>query len=183
MPSPLRLTLTDYLDATRWRWVLSDSRGNFLADHVVQLDPTTREYSGFRDLSTYLDYHKPIYPPEKQLADLGTWIGEKVFGGLTRGALAAASLAGGGGAGGRARGCAGPALPALRAGPLRRRHELPQGGGAVRLRARGDGRRGGGQGAGGEGAAHPGGLQPAGPRQPAQPAPRAPTVCSAWSAT
>ena len=82
MPSPLRLTLTDYLDATRWRWVLSDSRGRFLADHVVQLDPTTREYSGFRDLSTYLDYHKPIYPPEKQLADLGAWIGEKVFGGL-----------------------------------------------------------------------------------------------------
>ncbi len=82
MPSPLRLTLTDYLDATRWRWVLSDSRDRFLADHVVQLDPTTREYSGFRDLSTYLDYHKPIYPPEQQLADLGTWIGEKVFGGL-----------------------------------------------------------------------------------------------------
>ena len=82
MPSPLRLTLTDYLDATRWRWVLSDSRGDFLADHVVQLDPTTREYRGFLDLSTYLDYHKPIYPPEQQLADLGTWIGEKVFGGL-----------------------------------------------------------------------------------------------------
>jgi len=82
MPSPLRLTLTDYLDATRWRWVLSDSRGSFLADHVVQLDPTTREYSGFLDLSTYLDYHQPIYPPEQQLADLGTWIGERVFGGL-----------------------------------------------------------------------------------------------------
>jgi len=84
MPSPLRLTLTDYLDATRWRWVLSDSRGNFLADHVVQLDPTTREYSGFRDLSTYLDYHQPIYSPKQQLADLGTWIGEKVFGGLRK---------------------------------------------------------------------------------------------------
>ncbi len=84
MPSPLRLTLTDYLDATRWRWVLSESRGTFLADHVVQLDPTTREYSGFRDLSTYLDYHKPIYPPEQQLADLGAWIGEKVFGGLRK---------------------------------------------------------------------------------------------------
>ena len=88
MPPPLRLTLpeADYLDATRWRWVLSDSRGNFLADHVVQLDPTTREYGGFRDLSSYLDYYQPIHPPAKQLADLGTWIGEKVFGGL-RGAL------------------------------------------------------------------------------------------------
>lgn len=82
MPAPLRLTLTDYLDATRWRWVLSDSRDQFLADHVVQLDPTTREYGGFCDLSTYLDYHQPIYPPAKQLDDLGDWIGEKVFGGL-----------------------------------------------------------------------------------------------------
>jgi len=82
MPSPLRLTLTDYLDATRWRWVLSDSRGRSLADHVVQLDPTTREYGGFRDLSSYLDYYQPIHPPEKQLEELGAWIGEKVFGGL-----------------------------------------------------------------------------------------------------
>ena len=82
MPAPLRLTLTDYLDATRWRWVLSDSRGRFRADHVVQLDPTTREYSGFLDLSTYLDYYQPIHPPEKQLEELGAWIGEKVFGGL-----------------------------------------------------------------------------------------------------
>ena len=84
MPSPLRLTLTDYLDATRWRWVLSDSRGRFLADHVVQLDPTTREYSGFLDLRTYLDYYQPIHPPAKQLEELGTWIGEKVFGGLRK---------------------------------------------------------------------------------------------------
>jgi len=84
MPPPLRLILpeADYLDATRWRWVLSDSRGNFLADHVVQLDPTTREFSGFLDLSTYLDYYQPIHPPEKQLEELGAWIGEKVFGGL-----------------------------------------------------------------------------------------------------
>ena len=136
MPSPLRLTLTDYLDATRWRWVLSDSRDRFLADHVVQLDPTTREYSGFRDLSTYLDYHKPIYPPEQQLADLGTWIGEKVFGGLRKALWKKRAL---------------PAVAvqvvvpeaaqdllfaSLRAGPLRQRQELSRGGGALRLRAR-----------------------------------------------
>ena len=54
----------------------------FLADHLVQLDPTSREYRGFLDLSSYLDYNKPIHPPEKQLAELGAWIGEKVFGGL-----------------------------------------------------------------------------------------------------
>jgi tetratricopeptide (TPR) repeat protein len=82
MPQPLHLTLTDYLDATRWRWVLHDNRNQFLADHNVQLDRTTREYGGFRDLSTYLDYNEPIHPPEKQLEELGAWIGEKVFGGL-----------------------------------------------------------------------------------------------------
>ena len=29
MPPPLRLTLTDYLDPTRWRWVLHDSGGHW----------------------------------------------------------------------------------------------------------------------------------------------------------
>jgi tetratricopeptide (TPR) repeat protein len=82
MPTLLHLTITDYLDATRWRWVLKDHRDCFLADHNVHLDPTTREYRGFRDLSKFLDYHKPIHPPEQQLEELGAWIGEKVFGGL-----------------------------------------------------------------------------------------------------
>ena len=82
MPPPLRLTLTDYLDPTRWRWVLSDGSGRFLADHNVRLDPTSREYKGFVDLSSYLDYYTPIDPPVKQLAELGAWMGEKVFGGL-----------------------------------------------------------------------------------------------------
>jgi len=35
MPAPLRLTITDYLDPTRWRWVLNDGAGHFLADHTV----------------------------------------------------------------------------------------------------------------------------------------------------
>ncbi len=82
MPPPLRLTLTDYLDATRWRWVLSDSRGRFLADHPVHLDPTSRAYAGWLDLRAYLDYHQPIVTPAMQLAELGQWIGAHVFGGL-----------------------------------------------------------------------------------------------------
>src|SRR5271157_796206 len=82
MPPPLRLTLTDYLDRTRWRWVLSDGSGRFVADHDVRLDRTSREYKGFVDLSSYLDYYTPIHPPEKQLEELGAWVGEKVFGGL-----------------------------------------------------------------------------------------------------
>ena len=55
MAPTLRLTLTDYIDATRWRWVLSDSAGHFVADHQVRLDATSREYRGFDDLSAYLD--------------------------------------------------------------------------------------------------------------------------------
>jgi hypothetical protein len=82
VPAPLRLDITDYLDATRWRWALSDDRGRFVADHTVRLDPTSREYAGFRDLGQYLDYHQPIAPVERQLADLGVWIGAEVFGGL-----------------------------------------------------------------------------------------------------
>lgn len=82
MPPPLRLTLTDYLDAMHWRWVLHDHRGRFLADHPVQLDPTSRAYAGWLDLRAYLDYHQPIITPAMQLAELGQWIGTHVFGGL-----------------------------------------------------------------------------------------------------
>jgi tetratricopeptide (TPR) repeat protein len=82
MPSPLRLTLTDYRDPAHWRWVLSDAKGGFLADHTVSLDQTTREYQGFVELGGFLDFYKEAYPPERQLEDLGDWIGEKVFGGL-----------------------------------------------------------------------------------------------------
>jgi hypothetical protein len=36
----------------------------------------------FLDLARYLDYHQPIQPVEKQLDELGGWIGQQVFGGL-----------------------------------------------------------------------------------------------------
>ncbi|HOU12188.1 MAG TPA: CHAT domain-containing protein [Anaerolineae bacterium] len=78
----LHLTLTDYLDPTRWRWVLSDAAGRFLADHDVHLDPASREYQGFCDLRDYVDYYAPIQDVEARLASLGAWVGERVFGGL-----------------------------------------------------------------------------------------------------
>jgi hypothetical protein len=81
MPT-LDLTLTDYIDPTRWVWRLSDGQGRYLADHEVRLDPTSREYAGFLDLAEYLEYYKPIKPPEQALADLGAWIGEQVFRGV-----------------------------------------------------------------------------------------------------
>jgi len=84
MPAPLLLTLTDYQSPRLWRWVLHDSAGRFLADHPVRLDPDSREYQGFVDLSTYLDYFRETCPPAKQLQDLGRWIGAQVFGGLLK---------------------------------------------------------------------------------------------------
>ena len=80
MPT-LRLTLTDYVDPAHWRWVLADDQGRFLADHKVALDPKSREYGGFLDLSEYLDYHHEVLPPKEQLSELGAWVGERVFGG------------------------------------------------------------------------------------------------------
>lgn len=80
--SPLHLTLTDYHGPTRWRWVLADSAGRFLADHDVRLDPDSREYRGFCDLHDYTNYYAPIRTVEDQLAALGIWVGEQVFGNL-----------------------------------------------------------------------------------------------------
>ena len=58
MSSYLQLALTDYEDETRWRWVLSDAKGNFLADHEVLLDKGAKEYSGFAFLGDYLKYYQ-----------------------------------------------------------------------------------------------------------------------------
>ena len=78
----MRLKVTDWVDATRWRWLLEEADGRFLADHTVRLDPASREYRGFCELGDYLDYHEPVVTPEAQLRALGRWIGEQVFGGL-----------------------------------------------------------------------------------------------------
>ena len=149
MAPTLRLTLTDYLDPTRWRWVLSDSRGRFLADHDVQLEPASREYGGFVDLRKYLDYLQPIHPPEAQLVELGAWIGDRVFGGL-RNALW--------------QNRASPAVAVQVVVPqavkdlLCQRQELSRGGRALYLPARGRVGPDRGQGTGGERPAHPGRL-------------------------
>jgi len=78
----LRLAIDDYRDETRWRWVLTDPQGRFLADHQVVLDPSAREYRGLLDLRGYLDFYGPAHRPAEQIKDLGAWIGEQIFGGL-----------------------------------------------------------------------------------------------------
>ena len=38
MGSVLRLDVRDYEGPTRWRWVLTDASGAFIADHEVRID-------------------------------------------------------------------------------------------------------------------------------------------------
>ncbi|MGB0385317.1 MAG: hypothetical protein ACPGWR_10885, partial [Ardenticatenaceae bacterium] len=74
--SHLQLSLTDYQDEARWRWVLGDGEGNFLADHEVQLDRNAKEYSGFAFLPDYLKYYRtPTVTQEALLEEVGQWMG------------------------------------------------------------------------------------------------------------
>lgn len=78
-----QLTLTlEYQSDTNWRWVLSDARGNFLADQEVALDPSDPVYESFEDLPGRLHHYEEVLPAEEVLAELGAWMGAKVFGAL-----------------------------------------------------------------------------------------------------
>lgn len=81
---PFVLACEDYRDARTWRWVLRDARGNFLADHEVNLDPACPEYFGLIDLAGHLDRHSA---PDRWRADhagllegFGRWLGASVLG-------------------------------------------------------------------------------------------------------
>jgi hypothetical protein len=54
----LRLEVKDYDGPTRWRWVLKDETGAFIADHEVRLDEGSWQYEAFTDTAVvdrYLD--------------------------------------------------------------------------------------------------------------------------------
>jgi hypothetical protein len=80
MPPPLVLRVADPEGDLRWRWVLEDDRGTYLADHEVRLDPAAREVEALRDLPAYLDRYSVITPPAELLAELGAWMGPALFG-------------------------------------------------------------------------------------------------------
>jgi hypothetical protein len=90
MSDALRLSLTDYQNEAHWRWVLSDAKGKFLADHEVALDTGADEYDGFADLPHYLWHNTPPdyvgerrLRHERELMDrVGAWASAHVFGGL-----------------------------------------------------------------------------------------------------
>lgn len=78
---PFQLTLTvDYRSDTEWRWVLSDRDGRFLGDHDVALDPADPVYKSFEDLPRQLRFFEDVRSAEDVLAELGAWMGTKVFG-------------------------------------------------------------------------------------------------------
>jgi tetratricopeptide (TPR) repeat protein len=80
----LRLEVRDFADLTKWRWVLTDGGGAFVADHEVRLDGKDWQHEAFTDLVGYLSWHAA--PDRKRedeariTAEVGTWIGEQVLG-------------------------------------------------------------------------------------------------------
>jgi hypothetical protein len=91
----LRLEVRDFENPARWRWVLTGPKGAFLADHEVRLDERCWQFEAFADLLRYLTWHvAPDWPSgdtapgrfakdeARIVADVGQWIGARVFGPL-----------------------------------------------------------------------------------------------------
>lgn len=72
MPFQLILSL-DYQNDTRWRWILSDAAGRFLADQDVALDPADPMYRGFVDLPGQLRFYDNVRPAEDVLLEAPGW--------------------------------------------------------------------------------------------------------------
>jgi tetratricopeptide (TPR) repeat protein len=80
----LRLEARDYDGPARWRWVLTDVAGAFIADHEVRVDEHSWQYEAFTDLEYYIfSYAAPDRYAEDEariVAEVGQWIGSEVFG-------------------------------------------------------------------------------------------------------
>jgi tetratricopeptide (TPR) repeat protein len=84
MAGLLRLEAREFLDLRRWRWVLTDASGAFVADHEVRLDPADWQFEAFADLPLYLQWHAA---PDRRhddeariVGEVGEWIGSRVLG-------------------------------------------------------------------------------------------------------
>ena len=87
------LEATEFVDPSRWRWVLTGPGGAFIADHDVRLDQQCWQYGAFYDLQGYL---RTYVAPDRRIAQetdivaqVGDWIGTYVLGPIGQ-ALAAA---------------------------------------------------------------------------------------------
>ena len=80
----LRLEAREFAGPGRWHWVLTGSRGEFLADHEVRLDTRCWQFEAFMGLAGYLRWRAS---PDRRLTHegeivdgVGAWIGEQVLG-------------------------------------------------------------------------------------------------------
>lgn len=93
MTGALRLEAGEFRDLTRWRWVLTDSGGSFLADHEVRLDAAAWQYEAFADLRGYLEWHcaadQWAGDEARIVGEVGAWIGSHVLGAAICAALIA----------------------------------------------------------------------------------------------
>lgn len=88
----LRLEVREFRDLARFRWVLTDGSGAFLADHEVRLDPASWQYEAFGDLRWYLQWHcvpdRRAEDEARIVGEVGAWIGTHVLGPSVGDALA-----------------------------------------------------------------------------------------------
>jgi tetratricopeptide (TPR) repeat protein len=80
----LRLEVRDYTGPARWRWVLTNASGAFIADHEVRVDEHSSQYEAFTDLEYYIwSYAAGDHYAEDEariVAEVGQWLGSEVFG-------------------------------------------------------------------------------------------------------
>lgn len=89
----LTLIASDYQSPLRWRWVL-ETGDHTLASHDVRIDDRDWQFGAFRDLHGYLRLHaapdRRLEHEAEILAQVGSWAGETVLGGIRTPLLAAA---------------------------------------------------------------------------------------------
>jgi len=80
----LQLEVRDFAGPGRWRWVLTGSNGEFVADHEVRLDTGCWQFEAFTGLARYLRWRASpdrwIAHEAEIVADVGAWIGKQVLG-------------------------------------------------------------------------------------------------------
>jgi hypothetical protein len=82
----LRLEAVEFVDLTRWRWVLTDDSGALIAHQEVRLDASCWQFEAFADLTGYLSWRpapdRRVQDEAAIVAELGEWIGAAVFGAI-----------------------------------------------------------------------------------------------------
>jgi hypothetical protein len=79
------LRACDVRDDWHWRWILEEDQGQFLADHLVTIDPEKQqEAEALRDLPSYLERYSPpdqrVSEELRLLTELGLWMRRHVLG-------------------------------------------------------------------------------------------------------